>query len=160
MTSNANGAALFLAEDGTSLEVLRNVVKHEPAEGELLIEVHYSGINPADLEHAKLGITNVVLGYDFMGKVVQAGPDSQYAVGDVVAGYTATGIGRPTKYGTHQPYLAAPEDTVFRVPENLPHAHAARRAVDQDPFATRDAVRLARQRHGRQTLRQTRGRNI
>lgn len=125
MTSNATGAALFLAEDGTSLEVLRKVVKHEPAEGELLIEVHYSGINPADLEHAKLGITNVVLGYDFMGKVVQAGPASQYAVGDVVAGYTATGIGRPIKYGTHQPYLAAPEDTVFRVPENLPHAHAA-----------------------------------
>ncbi|ETS87818.1 hypothetical protein PFICI_01646 [Pestalotiopsis fici W106-1] len=124
-SSDATGAALFLGEDGTSLEVLRNVAKPQPDEGELLVEVHYSGINPADLAHAQLGITSVVLGYDFMGKVVQAGPDSKYAVGDFVAGYTPTGIGRPMKYGAHQPYLAAPEDTVFRVPENLPHAHAA-----------------------------------
>ncbi|KAI0176919.1 chaperonin 10-like protein [Pestalotiopsis sp. NC0098] len=123
-SSNPTGVVLFANKDGTS-QVLRNVAKPEPAGGEVLVKVHYSGVNPADIAHIRLGINSNVIGYDFMGEVVEAGPGSQFAVGDAVAGYTPTGIGRPMKYGSHQPYLAAPEDLILRVPKTLPHDHAA-----------------------------------
>lgn len=119
-----SGVALYVSEDGTG-QILRDVAEPEPEAGEIQVEVLYSGCNPADLKHAHLGINSTVMGYDFMGKVSQVGPNSRYSVGEPVAGYTPTGIGRPGKYGAHQPYLVAPEDHVWRVPENVPPAHAA-----------------------------------
>ncbi|KAL3456406.1 chaperonin 10-like protein [Aspergillus heterothallicus] len=97
-----------------------------PGDGELLIETLYSGANPADVKHPTLlGIYPSVLGYDFCGKVVNTHPGSKFRLGEIVAGYTPTGIGRPAKYGTHQQYLACPEDMAFVVPANLPPHHAA-----------------------------------
>jgi len=97
-----------------------------PADGELLIENHFSGVNPADVKHAtQLGIYPAVLGYDFAGKVLKAPASSQFKQGTIVAGSTPTGLGRPAKYGAHQGYLACPEDMAFSVPENLPAHHAA-----------------------------------
>ncbi|KAG4410693.1 hypothetical protein IFR04_016176 [Cadophora malorum] len=41
----------------------------KPSPGEVLVEVLYSGINPADIKHATLlGIKNTVAGYDFCGR--------------------------------------------------------------------------------------------
>jgi NADPH:quinone reductase-like Zn-dependent oxidoreductase len=97
-----------------------------PGDGELLIETQYSGANPADVKHATLlGIYPSVLGYDFCGKVVKTPPGSKFRLGEIVAGYTPTGIGRPAKYGAHQQYLVCPEDMAFSVPANLPQRHAA-----------------------------------
>lgn len=94
--------------------------------GEILVEASFSGANPADVKHSTLlGIFPTHLGYDLCGKVIQTAPDSAFQVGEVVAGYTPTGLGRPSKYGAHQRYTICPEDMVFRVPKNLLQSDAA-----------------------------------
>jgi NADPH:quinone reductase-like Zn-dependent oxidoreductase len=98
----------------------------KPEVGELLIETLFSGTNPADTKHAtELGIYPAVLGYNFCGKVLKSSPESKFRSGDVVAGYTPTGVGRASKYGTHQSYLICPEEMAFLVPPALPRDHAA-----------------------------------
>jgi len=118
--------ALYVDETLT-FEVLHTQQHPTPENGELLIETHFSGANPADIKHATiLGIYPTVLGYDFCGKVVQTTSDSSaFQTGDIVAGYTPTGIGRQAKYGAHQRYMICPEDLAFKVPSNLPEHHAA-----------------------------------
>lgn len=97
-----------------------------PGKGELLIETRFSGANPADIKHStQLGIHSTRLGYDFFGNVLKAPSGSAFKVGDSVAGYTPTGIGRLAKYGTHQSYLVCPEKMAFSVPEDMPPEHAA-----------------------------------
>lgn len=124
MTSFAN-TALYVNEN-TEFVVRRQQEIYAPIDGELLVETLYSGVNPADVKHATLlGIYPAVLGYDFCGRVVQTTPGSKFHIGDIVAGYTPTGIGRPAKYGSHQRYLICPEDMVFSVPENISQHHAA-----------------------------------
>ncbi|GKZ16474.1 hypothetical protein AbraIFM66951_000298 [Aspergillus brasiliensis] len=96
------------------------------SDGELLIETQFSGTNPADIKHAThLGIYPAVLGYDFCGTVLKAPANSAFQHGDLVAGYTPTGLNRPFKYGAHQQYLVCPEDMAFSVPAGLPPQHAA-----------------------------------
>ncbi|KAI5918162.1 GroES-like protein [Camillea tinctor] len=115
--------------DANSQFAVRPAGTHEPADNELLIEVQYSGINPADVKHAThLGIVDTVLGYDFCGCVVRTPPkgSGKFSVGDTVAGYTPTSMGRSPRHGTHQPFLCCPEDMCFAVPEAaLPRPHAA-----------------------------------
>jgi NADPH:quinone reductase-like Zn-dependent oxidoreductase len=117
--------ALYVTEDGQF--VVRNDLDHESiAPNELLIETRYSGANPADIKHSThLGIRATVLGYDFAGRALKAPAGSEFKEGDAVAGYTPTSIGRPRKYGAHQSFLAVPCDMVFKIPSNLPEAHAA-----------------------------------
>ncbi|KAI2882788.1 hypothetical protein CBS76997_3896 [Aspergillus niger] len=118
-------AALYVDED-VKFSVRRHQEIPTPGDGELLIETQFSGTNPADLKHATLlGIYPAILGYDFCGTVLKAPTSSTFHPGDLVAGYTPTGINRPSKYGTHQRYLACPEDMVFPVPAALPPHHAA-----------------------------------
>lgn len=102
-----------------------------PDTGEIIIETHFSGANPADIKHATiLGIYPTILGYDFCGKVIQTASDnSPFQPGDIVAGFTPTGLGRKSKYGAHQRYLTCPEDLAFNVPSNLPEHHAASLSV-------------------------------
>lgn len=116
---------LYATEDGQF--VVRDDIRHEDiASDELLIETHYSGVNAADIRHSThLGIRATVIGYDFAGCVLKAPTSSKFKGGDIVAGYTPTGLGRPAKYGAHQRLLAVPGDSVFKVPSNLPETHAA-----------------------------------
>ena len=96
-----------------------------PEKNEMVVRVLYSGINPADIKHSKLlGIFDTVIGYDFCGEVVDAGTTS-FSAGDIIAGMTPTGIGRPKRFGAHQEYLCCPEDMAWLVPENLPRPDAA-----------------------------------
>ncbi|KAL1792353.1 hypothetical protein ACET3X_008860 [Alternaria dauci] len=123
MTLTAN-KALYVDENG-EIQV-RNDIKHEEtAADELVVEVRYSGVNPADTKHAQLGIRSTVIGYDFSGTVLSAPTGSRFKKGSIVAGYTPSGIGRPLKYGAHQSRLACPDDMVFEVPPNVPETHAA-----------------------------------
>lgn len=123
--SNTSAPALFIDHDCT-FKVIRNLPIPELVDGEVVVKVFYSGVNPADAKHGPyLGVRPSTLGYDFCGSVVQAGQSSKFKTGDVVAGQTPTGIGKPLKYGAHQEYLACPEATVFKVPANLPQTHAA-----------------------------------
>lgn len=80
--------ALFVDENAKFL-VRTDIGLPEPSENELLIEVHYSGVNPADVRHGTaLGIKSTVLGYDFAGRVVRAPHQSKSNEGAIVAGYT------------------------------------------------------------------------
>ena len=86
----------------------------------------FSGVNPADIKHAThLGIRSTVLGYDFCGRVITPPDGSKFREGDIVAGYTPSGLGRPKKYGTHQGLIAVPENMAFKVPPSQPRSHAA-----------------------------------
>ncbi|KAL4888831.1 chaperonin 10-like protein [Aspergillus ambiguus] len=123
--SPATNTALY-CDEKLSFGIRRSKETYAPEVGELRIETIYSGVNPADVKHATLlGIYPAVLGYDFCGKVVEAPTGSKFQPGDLVAGYTPTGVGRPAKYGTHQQHLVCPEDMLFSVPPNLPPDHAA-----------------------------------
>ncbi|PWY69961.1 alcohol dehydrogenase [Aspergillus eucalypticola CBS 122712] len=125
MPPEDENAALYVDED-VNFSVRRQQEIPTPDDDEILVETQFSGTNPADIKHATLlGIYPAVLGYDFCGTVLKAPTSSTFQPGDLVAGYTPTGINRPPKYGTHQRYLACPEDMVFPVPAALPPHHAA-----------------------------------
>jgi len=122
--TTTSSKALYVDEDGQIQ--IRNDIKHEEiAANEIVVEVKYSGVNPADVKHSQLGIRSTVSGYDFCGTVVSTPTGSRFKKGTTVAGYTPSGIGRPLKYGVHQRCLACPEDMAFEVPSNLPESHAA-----------------------------------
>lgn len=130
--SQQQNTALFVDND-CKTSVIRNFPLPTPGDDEYLIEILYSGVNPADIKHAPgLGIRNTVMGYDFCGRVLRTpasppdGPGkARFAVGDLVAGMTPTGVGRPQKYGSHQNQLAADEGLIFGVPDSLSPQEAA-----------------------------------
>jgi NADPH:quinone reductase-like Zn-dependent oxidoreductase len=127
---------LFVDND-CKTSVIRKFPFPTPEDDEYLIKVLYSSVNPADIKHAPgLGVRNVMMGYNFCGRILRTpksppdGPgQAKFAVGNLVAGMTPTGLGRPQKYGSHQDQLAAPEDLIFAVPESLPPQEAAALAV-------------------------------
>ncbi|KAH7080726.1 chaperonin 10-like protein [Paraphoma chrysanthemicola] len=126
MSTPPHSKALYIDHTGHTSILPSISINHEPlAPNEVLIEALYSGVNPADTKHFTLGIHSTIMGYDFCGRVISTPQNSQFVAGDIVAGYTPSGIGRPKKYGTHQAKLACPEEDMFKVPENLPKTHAA-----------------------------------
>ncbi|CAI6073874.1 unnamed protein product [Clonostachys chloroleuca] len=97
----------------------------EPDENEVLVQVLYSGMNPADLRHPKyLGIRDTVIGDDFCGRVIKS-CSPKFGRDDLIAGYTPLLIPRPAKYGTYQSYLCCPDNMYYKVPKNLPIEDAA-----------------------------------
>lgn len=125
MDTTVASTALFVNEN-LEFQVYHSPPPPEPADGELLIETYFSGANPADIKHAMfLGIYPAIIGYEFSGKVIKASGASKFRPGDLVAGYTPTGIKRPLKYGTHQRYLVCPEEMCFLVSASMPQHHAA-----------------------------------
>ncbi|OLN97671.1 hypothetical protein CCHL11_09630 [Colletotrichum chlorophyti] len=117
--------ALFVDENN-NFKVLHYVPVPELVDGEVIVKVLYSGVNPADVKHAPLlGINSTILGYDFCGNVVKVNESSNHKVGDLVAGFTPFGVGQLWKHGAHQEYLSNPEELTFKVPDNMPPAEAA-----------------------------------
>ncbi|RSL59710.1 hypothetical protein CEP54_007200 [Fusarium duplospermum] len=123
----ANTTKALFVDQNVQFEVIQKNDLPKPADGELLIKVLFSGANPADIKHStELGIINTTLGYDFCGEVIETtNSNSPYKPGDTVAGYTPSGLGRSSKYGSHQAYLTCPETMLFKVPDNLPQSDAA-----------------------------------
>lgn len=101
--------------------------KYHPEGGQALVKVQYSGINPADLNHAKhLGMNNNVCGYEICGTVIEAGPTSRYAVGDIVFGSNYPRRSKPAYHGGHQDFAILESDPMStKLPAQLPHADAA-----------------------------------
>ncbi len=123
--SSTSHKALYV-DEACKFTVCSDLEVHKNGDGELLIETLFSGVNPADVLHAThLGIRSTVLGYDFCGRVLSAPASSQFQEGDIVAGCTASNIGRPTKFGTHQSVFVCSEDMAWKVPANFSHSHAA-----------------------------------
>ncbi|MDF4431992.1 NADP-dependent oxidoreductase [Vibrio parahaemolyticus] len=96
-----------------------------PKPGEVLVKVHYAGVNPIDVKtRAGLGWAASqnkdklpwVPGYDISGKVVSYGvKTSRFAVGDEVAGF----IGFPLQGGGYSQYVCVPESELSHVPSSV-----------------------------------------
>ncbi len=96
-----------------------------PKPGEVLVKVHYAGVNPIDVKtRAGLGWAASqnkdklpwVPGYDISGKVASCGTKtSRFAVGDEVAGF----IGFPLQGGGYSQYVCVPESELSHVPSSV-----------------------------------------
>ncbi|KAI4152536.1 MAG: hypothetical protein LQ340_002860 [Diploschistes diacapsis] len=98
---------------------------YHASNGQLLVSVEYSGINPGDLKHMHIGMKDLVVGYDYSGSVIAAPLGSRFAPGDRIAGTTPTGISRGSRCGTHQDVIIAEETMAFAVPASMPMTDAA-----------------------------------
>ncbi|MFC0038914.1 NADP-dependent oxidoreductase [Actinomadura rayongensis] len=119
-------------------DVLRpdEVLRPEPAPGEVLIRVHAAGVNPADL-YARRGFPNIppdlrpeirlpwTPGGDVSGVVVDTAPDvTAWRPGDRVFGLVRFGdINNGGR--AYAEYTTAPADHLARVPDGLDHVPAA-----------------------------------
>jgi NADPH:quinone reductase-like Zn-dependent oxidoreductase len=101
-----------------------------PAEGEVLVKVHATSINPVDVK-TRAGSAfagkykdqlPVVLGWDVSGVVEAVGTSvTEFKVGDELYGMPLF----PDLAKTYADYLVAPANQLARKPQNLPHAEAA-----------------------------------
>ena len=103
--------------------VLQTSVIPEPQEGEVVVKVAFSGVNPIDVKtRAGLGWAAAqnkdnlpwVPGYDVSGQVVACGESAQrFSVGANVAGF----IGFPLQGGGYSQYVSVPESALSAVPD-------------------------------------------
>ncbi|AIW15097.1 NADP-dependent oxidoreductase [Vibrio tubiashii] len=97
----------------------------QPQAGEVLVKVHFSGVNPIDVKtRAGLGWAasenkdNLpwVPGYDISGQVASLGENSErFSVGDNVAGF----VGFPLTGGGYSQYICVPESALSLVPDSV-----------------------------------------
>lgn len=67
---------IFLSPSGPTVKEIRET--YTPQGSQSLVRVEYSGVNPADIKHASIGMHSSVSGYDFAGTVVAVGPNSPF----------------------------------------------------------------------------------
>jgi len=96
-----------------------------PKNAQSLVDVQYSGINPADTRHIYMGMRNYVSGYEFAGTVKQVGPESPFKPGQEVFGVSIPYNNRPNHLGAHQSFLLAEKFMTFARPDNLDPVTAA-----------------------------------
>jgi NADPH2:quinone reductase len=121
----------------------------EPKAGEVLVKVHFAGVNPIDVKtRAGLGWAasqnkdNLpwVPGYDIAGEVVRLGEQAErFIVGDSVAGF----IGFPLQGGGYSQYISVPETLLSLVPDSITlEAAAALPLAGQTALQALDKVSL------------------
>jgi NADPH:quinone reductase-like Zn-dependent oxidoreductase len=110
-----------------SVLIFQDIPKPVPRDDEILVKVHYSGVNRTDdgFLRAKPFVTrffsglvrprNIVLGCEFAGEVVQVGSDvGEFTIGDNVFGFD------DVKWGGHAQFKVMNADKmVTRVPKNI-----------------------------------------
>jgi NADPH2:quinone reductase len=97
----------------------------EPQTGEVLVKVHFSGVNPIDVKTragrgwaASQNKDNLpwVPGYDISGEIIKVGEGTErFALGDNVAGF----IGFPLSGGGYSQYVCVPEAALSLVPDSI-----------------------------------------
>lgn len=110
--------------DTSVLEIQSDPIP-EPAAGEVLIRVAFSGVNPIDVKtRAGLGWAAAqnkdnlpwTLGYDIAGEVIQCGTGSEmFSTGQQVAGF----IGFPLEGGGYSQYITVNEAQLSAIPESV-----------------------------------------
>lgn len=123
-------ALVMNAVGGSQVLKLAQVERPVPRAEEVLIRVHYAGVNPADWkcrEGALSGFFNYefpfVLGFDLSGTVEAVGSQVQdFQPGDQVFAQSDVGIG---KWGSYAEYASVSQGAVVRIPPNLGFAEAA-----------------------------------
>jgi NADPH2:quinone reductase len=111
--------AIYLVKTGSSQQAFefRNVDIPEPQEGHVLIKVHYSGLNFADVL-ARRGLypdapkLPCVVGYDVSGEIEAVGP----GVIDFKKGDRVTAMSR---FGGYAEYVATDVRATIKLPDNL-----------------------------------------
>ncbi|MFE5704136.1 NADP-dependent oxidoreductase [Rhodococcus koreensis] len=101
---------------------VRNIPVPSPGEGEVLIALEASAINPADVKIRSgmitpQGTAPFTLGYDLVGTVKQTGPNAgRFLPGDRVIGASTSAV---TGNGTWSEFVCLPETSLARAPENV-----------------------------------------
>ncbi|KAI5459361.1 chaperonin 10-like protein [Mariannaea sp. PMI_226] len=107
---------------------IRELPRPTPGPGEVLIRVHAIALNPIDSLYVKNPIAEQesrVIGTDFAGEVVQAGPDlsdsndERTKAGVRVAGFLQGACSTNDRPGAFSQYIVAPYDLIWRLPEGL-----------------------------------------
>jgi threonine dehydrogenase-like Zn-dependent dehydrogenase len=105
---------IYLSPEGPVLKDISE--QYQPTGTQSLLRVEYSGINPADIKHAGIGLHSSVAGYDIAGEVLEVAPGSPFKPGDKIFGINGVGRGRPMAMGAHQDYAIAASNFWHRVP--------------------------------------------
>lgn len=105
---------------------LATVDRPVPSIGQVLIEVHAAGVNPADQMNRQQGTfargSSFTLGWDVSGVVAQVGPGvTLFQPGDEVFGL----LPFPHGAGAYAEYVLAPARALVRKPEQIDHISAA-----------------------------------
>ncbi|KAG7289217.1 hypothetical protein NEMBOFW57_005581 [Staphylotrichum longicolle] len=112
--ADSTRTVIYLSPDGP---VLKNISeRYQPTGAQSLLRVDYSGINPADIKHASIGLHSSVAGYDMSGEVLETGPDSPFKPGDKIFGLNPTFPSRPLYMGAHQDYAIASSKFWYKLP--------------------------------------------
>jgi NADPH:quinone reductase-like Zn-dependent oxidoreductase len=105
---------IYLSPNGPILKHISE--QYQPSGAQSLLRVEYSGINPADIKHAGIGLHSSVAGYDIAGEVLESAAESPFKPGDKIFGINGVGRGRPMAMGAHQDYAIATTNFWYRVP--------------------------------------------
>lgn len=112
--------AFFLESDGRlTVHDIEVDERYKPTESQTLVRVEFSAINPADLRHYYMGLSDFVAGYEWVGTTIEIGPSSPFRVGQQLFGYAMLGDRRPLPQGAHQDYMLADANWTYIVPDGL-----------------------------------------
>lgn len=114
---------------GSDALKLESAPRPQPKEGEILVRVHATSINPVDWKtRAGRGVAGkdttfpILLGWDVSGVVEAVGKDvAEFKVGDEVYGMPLF----PKLAKTYADYLVAPASELAKKPTNISHSEAA-----------------------------------
>ena len=115
---------LYQTSDGNH-EIRTIPEPYVPKDAQSLVDVQYSGINPADTRHVYMDMSNYVAGYEFAGTVKQVGPKSPFKIGQEIFGISIPYNNRPNYLGAHQSFLLAANFMTFARPDHLDPITAA-----------------------------------
>lgn len=143
-------AAVIARFGGPEVLEIQDVPKPSPVADQVLIRVHASALNRADLLQrrglypAPFGFPEKIPGMEFAGEIAELGPDARmWQVGQRVFGLTGG--------GAHAEYLVAQERTVAEIPESLSWTDAG--AIPEAFITAYDALWLqAAMRPGERVL--------
>jgi NADPH:quinone reductase-like Zn-dependent oxidoreductase len=117
-------AAVATKAGGPEVLQLQEVATPVPGRGEVLVRVHYAGVNPVDWKLQDRGALPypAIPGGDFAGEVVGTGPDVQ----GVTCGTLVAGIADPCgRGGSYAEYVVVPTGAIVPKPARYSLAEAA-----------------------------------
>ncbi|KAF5578124.1 alcohol dehydrogenase [Fusarium pseudoanthophilum] len=110
--------SIFLSARGKLL--VQPVAETYTIEGsQCLVRVDYSAVNVCDYNFFYIGLNSFITGFEMSGTVEQAGPDSNFQVGDAVFGISPVIIPMPSSHGTHQDLVVARSELLYKIPDGL-----------------------------------------
>ncbi|KAI0205321.1 zinc-binding dehydrogenase [Astrocystis sublimbata] len=107
--------AFVTVEGGTA--IVKEIPNLTPAEGEIIVRVHYAAQNPTDWKAVAYRPPGRIAGCDFAGTVANAN-GSHWREGQRVAGFVYGTMDEPLR-GAYAEYLVAASSLVWSVPDSV-----------------------------------------